>query len=256
MAQSLASGISKSGGKDIQFLMSDPSEAACDSFKKVIASDISLTRSTDNQELVSASEIVFLAVKPQHVEKATEDLDFSRTSPLVVSIVAGIRIQQLERLTGTRAIIRVMPNTPCLIGKGATAMAASQHVEQSDAATIKGYLESVGTVVEVEEGLMDSVTGLSGSGPAYVFSFIEALIDGAVLTGMPRDTARQLAVQTVFGAAAMIQETGEHPAVLRDRVTSPGGTTIEGLKALEENSFRDTVMSAVLAATDRAGELG
>jgi pyrroline-5-carboxylate reductase len=256
MAKSLACGISKLSGTDIQLLISDPSEPACASFEKLIGTDASVTRVQDNQELVSASEVVFLAVKPQYLEEATEDLDFSKTSPLLVSIVAGARIRQLERLTNTKRIIRVMPNTPCLIGEGASAMTAAQNVDPGDVATVKGYLESVGTVVEVEEHLMDSVTGLSGSGPAYVFSFIEALIEGAVLTGMPRDIARQLAVQTVVGAATMIRETGEHPAVLRDRVTSPGGTTIEGLKALEENSFRDAVMSAVQAATERAGELG
>ena len=135
-------------------------------------------------------------------------------------------------------------------------MSAGESASESDAKLVEEFLELVGTVVTVNENLMDSVTGLSGSGPAYVFTFIEALIDGAVLTGMPRDTARQLAIQTVIGAALMLDQTGEHPVALRDRVTSPGGTTIAGLKAMEENAFRDSVMSAVEAATERSMELG
>lgn len=135
-------------------------------------------------------------------------------------------------------------------------MAPSESASKSDAKIVEEFLGLVGTVVTVEENLMDSVTGLSGSGPAYVFTFIEALIDGAVMTGMARDTARQLAVQTVIGAALLVDQTGEHPATLRDRVTSPGGTTIAALKALEENAFRDAVMSAVQAATERSMDLG
>ncbi len=135
-------------------------------------------------------------------------------------------------------------------------MTADSEVNLSDRQTLKTMLEPMAVVVEVSEAILDSVTGLSGSGPAFVFTFIESLIDGAVLTGMPRSTARQLAIQTVLGSAKMLQETGDHPAILRDSVASPGGTTIEGIKALEENSFRDAVISAVQAATERSRELG
>ena len=135
-------------------------------------------------------------------------------------------------------------------------MTADSEVNLSDRQTLKTMLEPLAVVVEVSGAILDSVTGLSGSGPAFVFTFIESLIDGAVLTGMPRSTARQLAIQTVLGSAKMLQETGDHPAILRDSVASPGGTTIEGIKALEENSFRDAVISAVQAATERSRELG
>ena len=253
MAKSLAAGIADSS--DVEFLIADPNDEACQSFASLIGNRAKVSRVGANQDLVNASEIVFLAVKPQYVEDALEDTAFSN-NPLIVSIVAGFQLFSLQRLTGTNRMIRVMPNTPCLIGKGASAISCDEDVDVADIELIKGFLESIGTVVEIEERLMDSVTGLSGSGPAYVYTFIEALIDGAVLTGMPRVTARELAIQTVIGSAEMLNVTGEHPGVLRDRVTSPGGTTIEGLKALEENAFRDSVMSAVAAATERSSELG
>ena len=255
MATALASGIAKLKGKTVSFSISDPSDAACQSFTQKVAESSPVERCKSNQDLVDQSEVIFLVVKPQFVVAALEDVNFETSSPLVVSVVAGLRISQLERLTSIKRIVRVMPNTPCLIGQGASAI-AHDDVEDSDVEVVMGFLTSVGNVVKVEDRLMDSVTGLSGSGPAYVFTFIEALIDGAVLTGMPRSTARELAIQTVIGAALMVDQTGEHPAVLKDCVTSPGGTTIAGLKALEESSFRDAVMSAVVAATERSMDLG
>ncbi len=255
MAKSLAVGIIKSIGEDLQLFISDPSDSAYESLRDLIAERSSVTRVNNNSRLVESSDVVFIAVKPQYLDAALAEVAFEN-NPLVVSVVAGVQLLELERLTGTRRIVRVMPNTPCLIGQGASAIAAGDGVESTDIEWIKNLLTSVGSVVVLDERLMDSVTGLSGSGPAYVFTFVEALIDGAVLTGLPRTTARDLAIQTVVGAALMLQQTGEHPAILRDRVTSPGGTTIEGLKALEENSFRDAVMSAVQAATERSRELG
>lgn len=256
MAKSLAVGIARSEGKNVRFIISDPNEAACVSFEEIVGSISDVSRGRDNQTVASDCDVVFLAMKPQFIHEAIEGVPFGKNNPLIVSIVAGVDIFQLERLTGTERLIRVMPNTPCLIGQGVCAVAAREGLCQEDVGLIKGFLKSIGKVVEVDERMMDSVTGLSGSGPAYVFSFLESLIDGAVLVGMPRETARQLAIQTVRGATAMLEQTGEHPAVLRDRVTSPGGTTIAGMKALEEAGFRDAVMSAVQAATERAGELG
>ena len=255
MAKSLAAGIASSQGTAVEFLIADPNDEACEAFTKTIGEKTSVTRATDNQSLVDRSELVILAVKPQYVDDALNEIQFDK-NPLVVSIVAGFRLFTLQRLTGTNRVIRVMPNTPCLIGKGASAFSTGDEVDESDVELIRGYMSSVGTVVEVDEALMDSVTGLSGSGPAFVYTFVEALIDGAVLTGMARATARDLAIQTVIGSAEMLRQTGDHPGVLRDRVTSPGGTTIEGLKALEESSFRDAVMSAVFAATERSKDLG
>jgi len=255
MAKSLAAGISTSTPNSVQFFIADPNDDACESFQTSVGTGASVTRLATNQEVVSASDLVFLAVKPQFLESAIAGVEFGNR-PLVVSIIAGFKIFQLERMLGIDRIVRVMPNTPCLIGKGASAISAGESVAPDDVELVMSFLASVGTIVQVEERLLDSVTGLSGSGPAYVFTFIESLIDGAVLTGMPRGIARQLALQTIIGAATMMEQTGEHPAILRDRVTSPGGTTIEGLKALEESSFRDAVLSAVLAATERSRELG
>ncbi len=256
MAKALAIGIAKSKQNSVEFAYWDPSETAGISFEELISPHSSVERASDNQSLIDASEIVFVAVKPQFLDSAIDGLNFEKSSPLVVSIAAGVQISQLKRMTGTKRIVRVMPNTPCLIGQGASALAYGKSVSQSDAEVVEEFLGLVGKVVTVKESLIDSVTGLSGSGPAYVFSFIEALIDGAVLTGMARATARELAIQTVIGAAMMLEQTGEHTAVLRDRVTSPGGTTIAGLKALEENAFRDAVMSAVQASAERSMELG
>ncbi len=255
MAKSLAVGIATSSSDDVQILIADPSDAACESFQIDVGARAKVTRLATNQELVLQSDLVFLAIKPQFLRSAISNVDFG-SEPLVVSVLPGFQIFQLERMLGMGRIIRVMPNTPCLIGKGASAVSAGKNVEPTDVERVVGFLQSVGTVVQVEEGMLDSVTGLSGSGPAYVLTFIESLIDGAVLTGMPRSVARELALQTVIGAAVMMEQTGEHPAVLRDRVTSPGGTTIAALKVLEETSFRDAVISAVLAATERSRELG
>ena len=255
MAKSLAVGIASSNSGNVQLLIADPSDEACHSFQNEVGECAPTTRLATNQELVLQSELVFLAVKPQFLASAISGVNFG-SEPIVVSVLPGFSILQLERMLGIGRIIRVMPNTPCLIGQGASAIAAGDNVQPGDVQQVAGFLESVGTVVQVEERMLDSVTGLSGSGPAYVFTFIESLIDGAVLTGMPRSIARPLALQTVIGAATMMQQTGEHPAVLRDKVTSPGGTTIEGLKALEETAFRDAVLSAVLAATERSRELG
>jgi pyrroline-5-carboxylate reductase len=149
-----------------------------------------------------------------------------------------------------------MPNTPCLVGAGAIAMSPAAGVAAEDVAMIREYLEAAGLVVNVPESLLDAVTGLSGSGPAYVFTFIESLIQGGVLMGLPVGTARELAIQTVLGAATMLAQTDEHPATLRDRVTSPGGTTIAALAALEERGFRDAVIAAVRASAIRSQELG
>jgi len=256
MAKALGVGIAQSYADQVEFQIADPSDDACLSFEAMVGQYTTVSRATSNQEVAEHCDVVFLAVKPQFLNSALHTVSWKETGPLIVSIIAGVGTLQLERITGSDRIIRVMPNTPCLIGQGASAIAVSDSHSPEDVETVRGYLEAVGKVVTVEESMLDSVTGLSGSGPAYVFSFIDALIDGAVLTGMARSTARELAVQTVIGASMMVEQTGEHTAVLRDRVTSPGGTTIAGLKALEENAFRDSIMSAVQAATDRSMDLG
>jgi pyrroline-5-carboxylate reductase len=175
----------------------------------------------------------------------------------LISILAGVSTQTLESfLPGSPRVVRVMPNTPALVGEGASGLCAGRHAREEDLRATQQLLESVGTARVVTEKEMDAVTGLSGSGPAYVYTLIEALADGAVRQGLGRDDALALAAQTVLGAARMVQESGEHPAVLRDRVCSPGGTTIAGVEALEEGNFRATLMNAVSRATQRSRELG
>lgn len=209
-------------------------------------------------ELLAAARLIFLAVKPQHMPTLlTQIRDLVTADHLVVSIAAG---QSLDRLSaglpsGTR-LVRVMPNTPCLVGEGASAFAMGPHCRPGDAQLVEKLLATTGLAVEVPEKLLDAVTGLSGSGPAYVYQIIEALSDGGVRMGLPRDVATRLAAQTVLGAARMVLATGQHPGQLKDAVTSPGGTTIAGLHELERGGLRGILMDAVEAATERSRELG
>jgi len=176
---------------------------------------------------------------------------------LLVSIAAGVTLSALEgSLGGEAKVIRVMPNTPALVGASASAFALGSNATRDDAELASKLLGSVGEAFEVKEGLLDAVTGLSGSGPAYVYQFIEALSDGGVAAGLPRDIATRLAAQTVLGGAKMVLETGQHPGPLKDMVTSPGGTTIAGVHELEKGGVRAAVMNAVRVATDRARQLG
>jgi pyrroline-5-carboxylate reductase len=212
----------------------------------------------DNPSLASRAPTLILAVKPQSVPEVLREMaDQITPSHLLISIAAGVPLSYIQSyLTHPVRKIRVMPNTPALILQGAAALAPSSEATVDDLATARAIFDSVGKTVVVEEKLMDAVTGLSGSGPAYVFAFIEGLISGGVKEGLSRDVAFALAVQTVLGSAAMISSTAEHPAVLRDKVSSPGGTTMAGLYALEQGSFRASLMSAVSAATRRSRELG
>jgi len=200
---------------------------------------------------------VFLCVKPGDVPDALESLGKGLAGKLVISIAAGISLHDLQGWAPDKTrIVRVMPNTPALVGAGAAAFALGTLANQADAQLVSQLFGAVGKAIQVKEDLLDAVTGLSGSGPAYVFTMIEAMADGGVLMGLPRETALQLAAQTVFGAAKMVIESGLHPAQLRDQVASPGGTTIAGIEALEENGMRGAVIAAVRAATERSQELG
>jgi pyrroline-5-carboxylate reductase len=176
---------------------------------------------------------------------------------LILSIAAGVTLAQMTQALGEgRRLVRVMPNTPCLVGASASGYAAGPGASADDVRLVDRPLNSVGKAFPLPEKLLDAVTGLSGSGPAYVFVLIEALADGGVRAGLPRDVALQLAAQTVFGAAKMLLETGLHPAALKDQVASPGGTTIAGLHALEQGGFRAALIDAVVAAANRSMELG
>jgi len=212
----------------------------------------------DNKYLIRNVDVVIYAVKPHILEDVLAEVKpHTAEKQLHISIAAGISLAFIEgRLPPGTPVVRVMPNTPCLVGEGASAYAPGSAVGPDDEMLVTWLLNCAGVSVRVHENLMNAVTGLSGSGPAYVFLILEALIDGGVKAGLPRDTAATLAAQTVLGAARLLLETKEHPARLKDMVTTPGGTTIAGLHVLEQGKLRGTLMDAVLAAAGRASELG
>ena len=213
---------------------------------------------TSNVAAVKQADIVVLSVKPQVMDALLEEVAPAvDASKLVVSIAAGVPIAAIARKlgAGTR-LVRTMPNTPALVGVGATALARGSHATDADLAQAVSLFEAVGTAVVVEEHHLDAVTGLSGSGPAFVFLAIEALADGGVKMGLSRNVAMALAAQTVVGAGRLVLETGDHPGKLKDQVTSPGGTAIAGVHALEAAGFRAALIAAVEAAAKRSRELG
>jgi pyrroline-5-carboxylate reductase len=212
----------------------------------------------DNGSAVETADIVILAVKPQVSATALRALpEASCTGKLFISIMAGVPTKSIENtLTKGARVVRVMPNTPALVLQAASAIAPGSSATAADMDLALEIFNLLGTACTVEEKLLDAVTGLSGSGPAYVFTFIEALSDAGVKNGLPRDKATLLAAQTVLGSARMVLETAEHTGILRDRVTSPGGTTIAGLHALEQAAFRAAIMNAVDVAAKRSEELG
>lgn len=254
MAQALAKGLVESSLVDAEALSAaDPSPDARQAFEAIAPAAFT---GDDNAEVAKRSDVIFLAVKPQFLGEACELLAPALDGQLVVSIVAGATLYQLHLHLSTHRIVRVMPNTPCLVGAGAAGYSVGSEVSAEDRELVHQWLEAVGVAVQVPESQLDAVTGLSGSGPAYVFVLMEALADGGVRMGLPRAVALQLAAHTVRGAAELQIRTGEHPGILKDRVASPGGTTIAGLQALEDHSFRAAAMAAVEAATRRAEELG
>lgn len=217
-----------------------------------------VTTTADNDELVRRSDVVVLAVKPQVFDKVLDAVGARfRPEQLLVSVAAGVPIAAMEaRLAPNARVVRSMPNTPSTVDAGATAISPGSHATEADLAVAHALFSAVGRVVTLDEALLDAVTGLSGSGPAYVMLMIEALADGGVKVGLHRDTALLLAAQTVYGSAKLLLDTGEHPGRLKDMVTSPGGTAIAGLHTLESGGLRRTLIDAVEAATTRAGELG
>jgi pyrroline-5-carboxylate reductase len=215
------------------------------------------TSSAGNVEAVSQSSTIILAVKPVVVEDVLEEIaDYLKPDHLVISIAAGVKTQQIEsKLRSGIPVVRAMPNTPVMVSAGASAICRGKNAGDNNMDHAHTIFGAVGTVIEVPEGLMDAVTGLSGSGPAYVYIMIEALSDAGVRAGLTRQKASLLAAQTVFGAAKMVIDTGRHPAELKDEVTSPGGSTIAGIAALERAAFRAAIFDAVEAAVERSKEL-
>ncbi len=254
MARALAAGFVRAGLVEAASVVAyDPDASAAEQF----ARELGGARCLDsNAQVVQAADVVFLAVKPSQVGPVAEQLDGRLPEDrLLVSIAAGIGLSSLTQRFGTERVIRVMPNTPCLIGQGAAAYARGRGATDDDRLLVDRLMNSVGIAMAVDEGLLDAVTGLSGSGPAFVFTVIEALADGGVRMGLPRNVAMALAAQTVRGAAQMVLDENVHPAELRDRVASPGGTTIAGIEAIEHHGMRAALMAAVRAAADRSKEL-
>ncbi len=255
MAGALIRGMVLSGRVDPKNIVaSDLREERLDALR----STHGITTTRDNLELASSVDLLVLATKPQAIDKVLTHIAPSvRAETLTISVAAGVPIAAIEaRLRPGARVIRSMPNTPALALAGATAIAAGTHANSDDMGRARALFEAVGQVVTLDESLLDAVTGLSGSGPAYVMLIIEALADGGVKVGLHRDTALLLAAQTVFGSAKLLLETGEHPGRLKDMVTSPGGTAIAGLHTLEAGGLRTTLINAVETATNRASELG
>ena len=226
--------------------------------RNIFAKQTGAKATASNSEVLKFANVLVLATKPDQVAGVLSEIrDGFTKSHLLISIAAGVTLPKLEALLPAGArVIRVMPNTPALVGEAASAFALGKSATAADGELAKKLLSAVGVALQVKESLLDAVTGLSGSGPAYVYQFIEALSDGGVASGLPRDISTKLAAQTVLGAAKMVLETGQHPGALKDQVTSPGGTTIEGLHALEKGKLRATVMSAVRDATEKSKKLG
>jgi pyrroline-5-carboxylate reductase len=251
MAEAILRGLLRSGMTPAQLLASDPDAERCAHLERELGIRIAPT----NADVTRGAEVVVLAVKPALVEAATAALP-REDGPLYVSIAAGRTTPGLRATLGDAArVVRAMPNTPALIGAGITAMAEDGGASEADLARAEAVLGAIGSVVRVPESQLDAVTGLSGSGPAYVYLLVEALSDAGVREGLPAAIAQHLAQQTVVGAARLLHETGEPPAVLRKRVTSPRGTTVAGLAALEAGGFRAALLAAVSAATARSREL-
>jgi pyrroline-5-carboxylate reductase len=254
MAEALISGVLSSGAyKAEQICVADPDVARLDQLKR----QYGVQTGVGNSEAAGSGDIVVLAVKPQITAHILKEIGDVLAKRLVISVVAGVRIRQIIERCGPQVrIIRAMPNTPAMVGEGMTALAIGPGVEDKEVVCARQIFESVGRVMPIDERFLDAVTGLSGSGPAYVFLMIEAMADGGVKMGLPRETAGLLAAQTVLGAARMVLETGQHPARLKDQVASPGGTTIAGLHRLEQGGLRGLLIDAVEAATKRSQELG
>lgn len=255
MGRALIGGLSKAYGESVRISAFDKTPDAL----KGLGADVEIIEPRNWKEAQFIPDVVILSVKPPDIGSVLESLapsarDFAF---LTVSVAAGISLSFMsEKLGSDSRICRVMPNTPALVGEGMSAYALSSNSTEEDRQRVEYIFNACGRVISVNESLMNAVTGLSGSGPAFVYSFIEALAEGGVSAGLPYKTALEAAAQTVLGAARMVQSTGEHPAVLKSKVMSPGGTTAHGLLALEKNGFRNAVEQAVLEAASRSAQLG
>ncbi len=251
MGQALARGFCNSGECDPAAVIAyDPSLAAEKSLQSSIPG-VQVTKTAS--EATRAARYVILAVKPQHAASVCQEIQPAlQDGSIIISIIAGLPTSWLSAKLKTSRIVRVMPNTPCLIGQGVSAISSPPELDSKESETIQRLFSTVGVVHNVPESLLDAVTAVSGSGPGYVALLIDALADGGVQAGLPRQLALDLAVQTFAGTATLIADTGDHPAVVKDRVSSPGGTTVAGLSVLERKGVRGALADAVAAAADRS----
>lgn len=256
MAQALARGMLASGKYTPEVLMASSPKRDEHFLQRM--TKLGITTTNDNVELSHKSDVVFLAVKPPLVRKVAAEIAPSLSrDKLIVSIALGITIRSIESLLPSKArVVRVMPNTPAVVRAGASAYSLGSACREGDGDVVQEILSTVGYAVEVPEALVDPVTGLSGSGPSYMFCAIEALADGGVKVGIPRDLSLKLAAHTLLGAARMVLETGKHPAELKDDVQSPGGSSIYAMHKLENSAFRGALMDAVEAACARSKDTG
>lgn len=254
MAEAMIRGLVRGGHVPAdRIVASGPRRERLEELQKAYGIDVT----TDNVGVADRCGIVVLSVKPQILAKVLREVGDKLGSALVVSIAAGVDTESIEEsiAPGVR-VVRAMPNTPALVGAGATAISPGKHASEADLATARALFEAVGIAVVLDESHLDAVTGLSGSGPAYIFLILEALADAGVKVGLSRRDAQRLAAQTVMGSAKLLLDTDEHPGKLKDMVTSPGGTAIAGLHTLEQGGLRTTLINAVETATKRARELG
>jgi pyrroline-5-carboxylate reductase len=254
MAEALIRGLTSAGvAESRQIIAAEPREER----RAELSSRYGIQTTADNSEVAREADILLLAVKPQVMARVLDEIQpHVKPTALVISVAAGIPTAAIEAHLPRVRVVRTMPNTPALVGAGATAIAAGGHATRADLDAAKRIFDSVGMSVVVEESQMDAITGLSGSGPAYMFLIIEALSDAGVKVGLSRHIAQSLAAHTVLGSAKLLIETNEHPGRLKDMVTSPGGTAIAGLHTLEAGGLRTTLMNAVEVATNRSRELG
>jgi len=252
MAAALIRGMLKSGFAASKLSVTDLDSAKTES----LADELGVQAKKDARSVIENSDVIILAVKPYGVVPLLKSHATQSEGKLWLSVAAGVSTATMESALGAQArVVRVMPNTPALVGEGASGICPGKNALESDMSTAQRLLGAVGICEVVSEGMMDAVTGVSGSGPAYIFLVIEAMADGGVKAGLSRPEALRLAAQTVRGAASLMLETGKHPGELKDMVTSPGGTTIAGVEALEKSGLRSALMGAVSAAALRSKEL-
>jgi len=256
MGEALVRGLLRAGARSDLIVIYDPDPTRVN----LMLEEYQVRKMKSNPELIEEAEMVVLAVKPQVINQVLQEIaePARKKKPLIISIVAGVKLESIRSFLGSEVhLVRVMPNTPALIGEGISAYYSDQLLSEKEQEQVKLVLSALGRVVELDkEELLDAVTGLSGSGPAYIFVLIEALADAGVKMGLSRPLALILSAQTVAGAGKMVLETARHPGELKDMVTSPGGTTIAGLSVLEEGGFRGLIIRAVEQATQRSQELG